>query len=314
MVKGSSISISLDNSNAIYYPGQNISGTVDLRVTETIKKARGLRLLIEGKSTCEWSESAGKSTRKFRGEEIHLQIIKYLFGDKDDDPMEIPAGIHCYKFSFQLPADLPYSVEGEFGNIRYKVEATLDIPWSLIDTNDKVSFVVARNEDLNQFPDLRLAQEIEEIKKFCWGICDSNPLIIKVRLPKTGYGLGENIIMTIEYNNMSKHNVERTEITLSRKDKFICSDPVKKDRSTKTRITATIAKGVSRNSSIRFEHALEIPQILMTTNRRYSQVFQITYELKIVVVTDGCSSSPVLKMPITIGTVGIRDVPFISIN
>jgi hypothetical protein len=218
------------------------------------------------------------------------------------------------QFSYHLPSDLPYSVEGEFGNIRYKIEATLDIPWSLIDIDDKMTFVVARHDDLNHFPDLRLAQEVEEIKKFCWGICDSNPLLIKVRLPKTGYALGENIILTIEYNNMSKHNVERTEITLSRKDKFICSDPVKKDRSTKTRITATPAKGISRNSAIKFEHALEIPQILMTSNRRYSEVFQITYELKILVVTDGCSSSPVLKMPITIGTVGMRDVPSISIN
>lgn len=269
---------------------------------------------MEGKSAVEWTESAGKSSRTFRGEEKHFYIVTYLFGQKDDEPMEVPVGIHTYKFNCPLPPELPYSVEGEFGHIRYKVDAMLDIQWSLLDLHAKVPFTVSRLEDLNVFPELKLAQEVEENKKFCWGICDSNPLLIKIRLPKSGYALGENIVMTFEYNNMSKHSVDRTAIVLIQKEKFICTDPVRKDRSKKTQVVATAAKGVGKNSSVKFEHALEIPQILMITNRRYSQVFQITYELKITVVTDGCSSSPVLKIPVTIGSVSIRDIPSISIN
>lgn len=265
---------------------------------------------IEGASTCEWTEPGTKSVRRFLGEEKYINFEKYLIGDKDSESVEVPIGIHSYKFRFQLPAALPYSVEGEFGHIRYKIEAKLDISWSLCDLHAKTPFTIARNEDLNLFPELRIAQEIEEVKKFCWGLCDSKPLSVKIRLSKSGFALGENIRMLIEYNNMSNHNVENTIISLSKKEKYICSDPVKKDRVCKTKIVETTADGVRGNSEAKIEHLLQIPQTLMTSNRRYSQVYQIMYELKFIVVTDGCSSSPILKMPITIGSIAIRDVPF----
>ncbi|CAG9805533.1 unnamed protein product [Chironomus riparius] len=314
MGKSNTISITLDNTSAVYYPCQVVSGAVDLKVFETIKKARGLRLTVEGKSVSEWTESVGKTTRTFQGEQKHLDVVTYLFGEIDGDSAEVPAGIHTYKFSCRLPPNLPYSVDGEHGHIRYKVDACLDIPWTICDLHAKLPFTVARREDLNLFPELRMAQEVEEIKKFCWGICDKNPLQIKIRLPKSGFALGENVHITIEYNNMSSHCVDRTEIALWRKEKFVCSDPVKKDRVNKTKITETTADGVSKNSEAKIYHVLQIPQILTITNRLYTQVFQISYELKINVLTDGCSPSPSLKMPITIGNIPIRDVPSISIN
>lgn len=274
----------------------------------------GLCLTVEGKSNTEWTEPVGKTTRTFLGEQKHLESVTYLFGQEDGETIEVPAGIHSYKFSCRLPPNIPYSVDGEHGHIRYKIEAKLDIPWTICDLHTKLPFTVTRREDLNLFPELRIAQEVEEIKKFCWGICDKNPLIIKLRLPKSGYALGENVHITIEYSNKSSHCVERTEIALWRKEKFVCSDPVKKDRVNKTKITETTADGVSKNSDAKIVHILQIPQVLMITNRRYTQVFQISYELKINVVTDGCTSSPTLKLPITIGHIAIRDVPSISIN
>lgn len=274
----------------------------------------GLRLTVEGKSVSEWTEPVGKTTRTFLGEQKHLDIVTYLFGQEDGEAIEVPVGIHSYKFSCRLPQNLPYSVDGEHGHIRYRIEAQLDIPWTICDLNMILPFTVVRREDLNLFPELRIAQEVEEIKKFCWGICDKNPLLIKVRVPKSGYAVGENIHITIEYDNMSSHCVERTEIVLWRKEKFVCSDPVKKDRVNKTKIIETTADGVSRSSNAKIHHVLQVPQILTVTNRRYTQVFQISYELKVTVVTDGCTSSPSIKLPITIGNVAIRDVPSISIN
>jgi hypothetical protein len=85
----------------VYIREQKIDGVMMRKIVLyffSLPTFLGLRLLVEGKSSCEWSESAGKSTRKFRGEEIHLQIERYLFGDKDDEPMELPTGIHSYKF------------------------------------------------------------------------------------------------------------------------------------------------------------------------------------------------------------------------
>jgi hypothetical protein len=163
-------------------------------------------------------------------------------------------------------------------------------------------------------PEMRLAQEVEDVKKFCWGFCGSNPLVVKIRIPKSGYALGENVYMTIKYRNDSSHSVEHTMITLMKKEKFISSDPVTKDKVKKTKVIDSCADGVGKNSEIKVDHFFQIPQDVPTTNKKYSQVYQISYEIKIVVATSGCNSSPMLKIPITIGNVGVREVPSININ
>jgi Arrestin (or S-antigen), N-terminal domain len=56
-----------------------------------------------------------------------------------------------------------FSVEGKFGFVRYKVEVHLDIPLESKMTTEK-SFIVMRHEDLNNFPELRLPNEVEETK------------------------------------------------------------------------------------------------------------------------------------------------------
>jgi Arrestin (or S-antigen), N-terminal domain/Arrestin (or S-antigen), C-terminal domain len=270
-------------------------------------------LLIEGKSVAEWTESIGKSSRLYSGEEKHINYLTYLVGDKDGD-VELPVGIYTYKFNYSLPSAVPYSVDGEFGHIRYKVEANLDIPWTLIDLSAKVPFTVVRHENLNIYPELRMPQEQEEIKKFCWALCDKNPLTVKARLFKTGFALNEDVQVVVEYCNKSSSAVEKTIVSLFKKDKFICSNPDQKERVRKSKIIEVEAPGVAKNSNAKIEQSIKIPKVLMITNCRYSQVFQISYELKIESVTGGCSSSPIIKFPITIGSVGIREVPSICIQ
>lgn len=75
----------------------------------------GLRLIVDGESVCEWSESHGnqRSTTNFRGEEKHLELVTYLLGSKESEAAEVRAGIYTYKFECLLPESVPYSVEGK---------------------------------------------------------------------------------------------------------------------------------------------------------------------------------------------------------
>ena len=41
----------------------------------------------------------------------------------------LEAGIHNLPFNIILPTQLPTSFEHQFGQIRYSVRATIDIPW-----------------------------------------------------------------------------------------------------------------------------------------------------------------------------------------
>jgi Arrestin (or S-antigen), N-terminal domain/Arrestin (or S-antigen), C-terminal domain len=269
----------------------------------------GLRLIIEGEATCKWTESVGSgNTRRatdYLGEEKFLSSLSYLFGSKDGETVEVPAGVHNYKFACPLPPTVPYSVDGEHGHIRYKVDANVDIPWGFDLQADK-TFTVCRREDLNEFAELRLPCEVEEIQTFCCWFCESDPLMLKVRLPKTGYALGEEIPVHVEMFNKSTKDVEKTIFTLKRVDTYN-SQNIPKTKVCKEEIVESSSVGVKAGETVSFDHAVQIPQTLMLSNKRSCSVYQISYELKVTAETKGISVSPELHIPITLGTVGFPD-------
>lgn len=274
-----------------------------------------LRLIVDGEATCKWTESSGTGNNRrsttYHGEEKYLNSITYLFGSKDGENMEVRTGIHTYNFVCQLPVPIPYSVEGQHGYVRYKADLNLDIPWAF-DLTAERTFTVVRYEDLNFFPELRLPCEFEEIKTFCCWCCKSDPIVLKIRLPKTGFGLGEKIPIHVEMINKSSKDVAHTTFTLKRIETFTSQSPSEKSRTNKEEVAELRSRGAKGGETVTLDEFLEIPQVLMISNNRYCKVFQITYELKFTAETEGVSVSPDIYIPITIGTVGLRDDGFQS--
>jgi hypothetical protein len=262
----------------------------------------GLRLIVEGEASCRWSEGGGRRTTTFTGEQKYLNSVTYLFGSKDGETTEVPVGIHTYNFVCQLPPSIPYSVEGLHGHIRYKVDANLDIPWAF-DLHDEKPFTVTRIDDLKPFPEHALPVDMEETKVFCCWWCKSDPLIIKVRLPRSGFGIGEKIPINVEIINQSSKDVLETTFALKRVDRFNATSPEKRQELKETVVYAT-SRGVKAGETVSFVEYLDIPIILMTSNSRYCKIFQIMYELKFTAETQGMTMSPEVHIPIEIGTVG----------
>lgn len=131
----------------------------------------------------------------------------------------MPSGTHRFDFACQLPPLLPASFEGSKGNIRYKVEACLDVPWGF-DKEFDLSFTVVRNDDLNLQPELKIPSQGEEITRFCCLFCESEPLLMTVSIPFSGYAPGQNINVTVTYNNKSDVEVQHTRICLKRTVEF----------------------------------------------------------------------------------------------
>lgn len=267
-------------------------------------------MIVEGEAVCKWTESSGSGSNRratiYHGEEKYLNSVTYLFGSKDGENVEMPVGVYSYKFECQLPVPIPYSVEGKFGHVRYKVDANLDIPWAF-DLQTERAFSVVRYEDLKLFPELRLPCQYEEVKTFCCLFCKSDPLLIKISLPRTGYGLGEKIPVNVELINKSSTDVSHTTFTLKRVDKFNSRDPFEKTWEIKEEVAEARSKGAKGGETVSFEEFIEIPHVLMISNNRYCKVFQITYELKVTAETDGISVCPEIYLPITIGTIGLGE-------
>lgn len=211
----------------------------------------------------------------------------------------------------ELPPLLPATLAGSFGGIDYKVEAVLDIPWRF-DKEIKVPFTVIRHDNLNDYPELKIPMKQEEIKTFCCLFCASDPCIITVSIPHGGFAAGQVIPVKIEYANKSNSDVIRTRIKLKRTFSFTSSTPEHKTRSDTDKMVEIYDAGVKGGESKVIECLLEIPGIMVSSNSRFCRVVQISYFLEVECEVDGCHSNPVLRFPITIGTVGIGD--FDSLN
>lgn len=138
-----------------------------------------------------------------------------MFGSSGATPSEVQPGVHRYEFACMLPPLIPSSFEGSYGHIRYHIEAVLDVPWGF-DKEFKLQFHVIRIDNLNDEPALKLAAHNEEVKRFCCLCCETDPLIVTVTIPYSGFSPGQTIPVTVKYHNKSDVEVTSTKINLKR--------------------------------------------------------------------------------------------------
>lgn len=252
-----------------------------------------------------WTEGSGNSAVTYEGKQVFVYLVNYFFGKKGAEPIEVSAGVHLYKFSDRIPKDAAGSAEGTFGYIRYKVAVTLDIPY-LPDMYSEQPFIVVRQEDLNRYPELKIASEVEEARTFHCFVCESNPVMVRLWTAKSGFVLGEKIPVKVEIFNRSNIRFPKSLISLNRVESSISLTPIQKTKKHITPLTAIFAKGVEPGKNAKFEEILNIPNNAFVSNDRICDVFQVTYEIRFFMKAAKRSSSLEVNLPIFIGHVGFR--------
>lgn len=185
----------------------------------------GLCFTVYGSAYCGWTERKNETiiigiktnVIQFERRDVYINTRTYLFGSDNAMPIEVPSGTHRYEFSYQLPRLLPPSLCVNRGLIRYNIEAILDVPWNY-DKEFKLSFIVIRPDDLIAL--LKQPTEHKEIRKIYSFFQQSQPLLMSVKLPLTGYSPGQLIHVTIDYNNKSNVEVLKTQINLIRSIRY----------------------------------------------------------------------------------------------
>lgn len=180
-----------------------------------------LRLIVTGKAECNWLESFNL----YSDAESYFDSVTYLFGSENGETFEIPVGVHTYKFDYIFPASIPYNIDGPHGLIRFKAEAALDIPVENDLKTEKV-FMVKRHDDLNMVlsPNYRQPCEVEEIETFCRCVWWDSDFIMTMRVPKTGFELGEKIKIQMKLVNESDRYIW-TKFNLVKVEQFNSSSP-----------------------------------------------------------------------------------------
>lgn len=205
--------IEYDAPNAVYFPGQAVTGKVIIQNREWIK-ARFLKICIHGGAHTGWSESERRHRTDARGrsesftEHVHYNAtVNYLTGESiawksTDGQNRLPAGTNVFPFAFSMPANCPPSYEGCHGYIRYSVHVELDRPWKF-NKKQKRCFSVVPAYDLNITP-TAINPMVNSASKNLGLLFKKGLVSMTVSLPKRGYVAGEILPITINIDNGSK--------------------------------------------------------------------------------------------------------------
>lgn len=257
---------------------------------------------MEGVAKAKWSSGSGRSRRTYSEKDHFLNSVTYLLGTWNGESIPIAFGVHKYNFSCFIPPNVPYTMEGKHGHVRFRIDANLDIPWHS-DLHADAAFTVMRRDDLNLFPLLKYPVSVEEVQIFCSFLCNLNPFIMTLRMSKQGYAVGETIPIQVSLNNGSTVAILRTVLSLQRTFLYCAEGHTKKECEV---IVGQSCRGVDAGQQVTFNELFIIPSSAYTSTDKYCKVFKIFYGIELIVFTDLCSSDQILYAPITIGTFGIQ--------
>lgn len=200
-------------------------------------------MTIKGSGQCSYSKD-------LTAEQEFFVQARDLIGSKGADPTEIQAGTYIYDFEHRLPRNIPYSVEGVYGFVKYFVMATLDLPWDIYDKNVTKPFIVNRYEDLNYMSGMRDPREVitrKEIDSPSWIFWKgaTGHVTIKGTIPQCGYAIGERIPVDVEINNQSTVEIENVTLSLQNVSSYVCQTPwARLEKSTQLKLSEVVAHGV----------------------------------------------------------------------
>lgn len=218
---------------------------------------------------------------------------------------ELSAGAHKFNFSCVLPPQLPTSFESKYGYIRYQIKVEMERPWKY-DIKHCFAFTVIKVLDLNyESPALRSPLKREATKNFFFGL-SSKTLFISAEIPMSGYVAGQNVAISITVNNETTTDVEETKFQLMKIIHYNSQTPRRKIRQRVEMAAEVKNVGVPAKSKGFVQAHLIIPPV-PPTNLAYCRVLQVSYEIQFVACVGGIHRNPVLRLPLTIGTVPLQN-------
>lgn len=184
------------------------------------------------------------------------------------------------------------------------MEFTIDRKWRL-DKTLKVPLTILKSLDLNFDPYARIPQQKQLTRNI--GLLHSGPISLHVLIPRTGFACGEKLPIQVVVTNNSSTHVEKVKFTLRKIIDYHSKAPA---RSTKQEILKVLKKeagGVSKKSEQKYEHLLDVPE-LPSSDKTTSNIIHISYDIVVEAKISGLYKNLIETVPITIGTVALRNV------
>ncbi|XP_054154455.1 uncharacterized protein LOC128952993 [Oppia nitens] len=193
--------ITLDRPGVAYRPNDIISGQCVLQTEKPVPLSQ-LSVSLRGEARCQWTEQQQVHGRDAQGrphnrsETVHYRsdhpCVKLKYYPGNVYPSTLSPGQHNIGFNFQLPSGgLPSTFEGQYGHIRYWIEAHLHKPGVFnIDDRARVPIIV-NSPALSSIQEL--SQRVFNSNSKTVGLINGQPLVLRCELPSMGHNVGSEI-------------------------------------------------------------------------------------------------------------------------
>lgn len=289
----SSFKISYDRKRLVFYPGEHITGHVEINLLDPTEM-QGLTLTFTGKASCGWKEKTGSGAAEFIEKKKFLEETRCLFGsEKPVENTELlihPAGKRKYDFSFMIPATVPSSFEGSFGFIRYKMEAICVRPDGTIIRTCEL-FSVNDIVDANAEEYTKDAGGENNKPAGCLPFTRS-PVEMTARAERSCYCPGETIFIDASLTNVTKKQLNGMHAKILQTVTYEAQGKSKTDTQESPRMT--------NNTPEWNRQAFDVGPIPPSVSN--CSIISVQYQLEIVASVKMRGKVSV-KIPITIGTI-----------
>ena len=196
-------------SNQTYCPGTAVTGSLLLDVDKP-KSYKQILVQLSGRSFVHLRVSlTGLTGGYYTSLEPYFDSVAPLWDNRQSPDGKLPPGQYNWPFSFVIPPSVPSSFEGKFGNIRYMLVGRI-VTGALKHNHDVMALIPV--QQLVQITDPRLLQPVRtEVQKTVGFLFStSQPIIMSVAVPKTGFFIGDSFQLHISLENGSKRPITLT--------------------------------------------------------------------------------------------------------
>lgn len=119
--------IEIDKQNSFYLSGENLKGSIKLKLNQKIK-INSIKVYLEGVGTVKWNGFPKVGQGGYAIERYVETNLTLLSPDSNSD-LFLEQKEYFFEFEFFLDHDLPSSFESSFGQIRYFLTAIIQREW-----------------------------------------------------------------------------------------------------------------------------------------------------------------------------------------
>lgn len=215
------LQISLTGSNKVHYSGNTITGNVLLDVNKN-KSYQRISIQFTGRSLVSWTGKRAESVENLSDDddrrprrssnlpctatESYVNVVTTLW--KSQNNGKLTPDQYSWPFSFDIPQSAPSSFEGTVGNIRYTLVGQIVSGKTKVTSDHSVELQIPVQQ-IVKITNPRLLQPMhQEVQKTIESLCcSSQPIVMSVSVPKTGFDVGESFHLLVSLENGSGRRI-----------------------------------------------------------------------------------------------------------